>query len=111
MRSGTSIIDRTVADACTCETAAHDRLAAAPSGKLTEASPEKAFSSYDAPFATWIGPGGREERRKAHHEVMGDGGAPEGTCAKEGRKGDRALNGEGGCGLGLVLLDVGASSW
>jgi hypothetical protein len=81
--------------ACTRETTAHDRLAVAPSGKLAGASPEKAFSSYDAPFATWIGLGGREEWHEAHQGVVGDGGAPEGTCTKEGQTGDQALAGEG----------------
>jgi hypothetical protein len=74
--------DPMVEDACTRETATHDRLAVAPSGKLARALPEKAFSSYGAPFVTWIGLGGREEWSEAHYGVVGDCREPEGTCAK-----------------------------
>jgi hypothetical protein len=47
-------------------------LAAAPGGKLAGASPEKAFSSYGAPFTTRFGPGGRGEWCEAH-QVLDDG--------------------------------------
>jgi hypothetical protein len=57
-------------------------------------SPEKAFSSYNAPFTTRFGPRGREERREAHLGVVGGGGTPERTCAKEWQTGSRALAGE-----------------
>jgi hypothetical protein len=82
-------------DARTQETAAHGRLAAAPSRKLTRTSPEKAFLSYSAPFATRIGPGGREERREAHQGLVDGSGAAETMCSGEERTGCRAHAEEG----------------
>jgi hypothetical protein len=90
-------------DARTQETAAHGRLAAAPSRKLTRTSPEKAFLSYSAPFATRIGPGGREERREAHQGLVDGSGAAETMCSGEERTGCRAHAEEGAPTLGCCL--------
>jgi hypothetical protein len=106
-RSGPVVSCSATADARMRETAVHGRLAVAPSEKLAGTSPEKAFSSYVAPFAMRIRPGGREERREAHQGLVDGCGVVKTMCGGEGRTGFWAHAKEGAPALGCCLWASG----
>jgi hypothetical protein len=59
IRSGSSTGDQAAMVVCERRTAAKQRQMVVPSSGFAGSSPEKVFSSYCAPIAMRIGPGGR----------------------------------------------------